>query len=105
MFGCFDFAIDKNGQYIFLEINPQGQWLWGDYVNPGLNQLEAMAMFLMSKRGDFKYRPRNIVRAADFTEEEFKKHCSIEEAEHYSHLMTFQYYQTSFKMETELSVR
>lgn len=27
-FGAIDFIIDKNGDYIFLEINPNGQWAW-----------------------------------------------------------------------------
>lgn len=28
MFGAFDFIVDQNGDWIFLEINPNGQWLW-----------------------------------------------------------------------------
>lgn len=27
-FGAFDFIYDKNKGYIFLELNPNGQWLW-----------------------------------------------------------------------------
>jgi len=27
-FGAFDFIVDKNGNWIFLEVNPNGQWLW-----------------------------------------------------------------------------
>lgn len=27
-FGAFDFVINKSGEYIFLEVNPNGQWLW-----------------------------------------------------------------------------
>ena len=27
-FGAIDFILDKNGEYIFLEINPNGQWAW-----------------------------------------------------------------------------
>lgn len=27
-FGAIDFILDKNGNYIFLEINPNGQWAW-----------------------------------------------------------------------------
>lgn len=27
-FGCFDFVVTKSGEYIFLECNPNGQWLW-----------------------------------------------------------------------------
>ncbi|WP_344870162.1 hypothetical protein, partial [Deinococcus aetherius] len=27
-YGCFDFVIDKKGRFVFLEVNPSGQWLW-----------------------------------------------------------------------------
>lgn len=27
-FGCFDFIVTPNGEYVFLECNPNGQWLW-----------------------------------------------------------------------------
>lgn len=27
-FGCFDFIVTPNNDYIFLECNPNGQWLW-----------------------------------------------------------------------------
>ena len=27
-FGCFDFMKGKNGQFYFLECNPNGQWMW-----------------------------------------------------------------------------
>lgn len=27
-FGCFDFIVTPKGDYVFLECNPNGQWLW-----------------------------------------------------------------------------
>lgn len=27
-FGCFDFIVTPNGRYVFVECNPNGQWLW-----------------------------------------------------------------------------
>lgn len=27
-YGALDFVMDKHGRYIFLEVNPSGQWLW-----------------------------------------------------------------------------
>ena len=27
-FGCFDFIVTPQGEYVFLECNPNGQWLW-----------------------------------------------------------------------------
>lgn len=28
MFGCMDMIVTPDGEYVFLEINPNGQWLW-----------------------------------------------------------------------------
>lgn len=33
-FAAVDFIIDNKGQWIFLEINPNGQWAWLDIVGP-----------------------------------------------------------------------
>lgn len=27
-FGCFDFIVTPDGRYVFIECNPNGQWLW-----------------------------------------------------------------------------
>ena len=31
-FGCFDFIVTPYGEYVFLECNPNGQWLWIELV-------------------------------------------------------------------------
>ncbi len=28
VFGAFDLVLDHSGEIWFLEVNPQGQWLW-----------------------------------------------------------------------------
>lgn len=30
-YGAFDFIVDKNDRWYFLEVNPNGQWLWLEY--------------------------------------------------------------------------
>lgn len=30
-YGAFDFIVDKNDRWCFLEVNPNGQWLWLEY--------------------------------------------------------------------------
>ena len=30
VYGAFDFAVEKSGQYSFLEVNPVGEWAWLD---------------------------------------------------------------------------
>ena len=31
-FGAIDFVIDEQGNYVFLEINPNGQWAWIEHM-------------------------------------------------------------------------
>lgn len=28
MFGAFDFIVTPRNEWVFLEVNPNGQWLW-----------------------------------------------------------------------------
>ncbi|WP_446039314.1 ATP-grasp ribosomal peptide maturase [Streptomyces sp. SID1121] len=45
VFGAFDFAIDREGRWWFLECNPSGQWAWLE-PETGLPMLAAMADLL-----------------------------------------------------------
>jgi len=45
-FGSVDFAVDKDGQWWFLEINEQGQFLWLDQFNPQAKTLEKFCAFI-----------------------------------------------------------
>ena len=31
-YGAIDFILDKEGKYVFLEINPNGQWAWIEHI-------------------------------------------------------------------------
>ncbi|WP_055491384.1 ATP-grasp ribosomal peptide maturase [Streptomyces sp. TP-A0356] len=48
VFGAFDFAIDRQGRWWFLECNPSGQWYWLE-PETGLPMLAAMADLLERK--------------------------------------------------------
>jgi glutathione synthase/RimK-type ligase-like ATP-grasp enzyme len=45
-FGCFDFIVTPAGDFVFLECNPNGQWLWIEDAT-GLEISKAIAMALM----------------------------------------------------------
>lgn len=45
-FGAFDFAIDRDGRHVFLELNPNGQWLWLQ-VATGVALTQAFADWLL----------------------------------------------------------
>ena len=45
-FGCFDFIVTPSGEYVFLECNPNGQWLWVE-IETGMNISQAIAECLI----------------------------------------------------------
>jgi glutathione synthase/RimK-type ligase-like ATP-grasp enzyme len=46
-FGTIDLIVTPEDQYVFLEINPNGQWMWVQERIPELHMKEAMASYLM----------------------------------------------------------
>ena len=49
--GSLDFAVDHDGEWWFLEINEQGQFLWIDYLCPQARLLEKFCAFLTAPQG------------------------------------------------------
>jgi len=49
-FGCIDMVLTPAGEYVFLELNPNGQWQWIEMLT-GQPISERIAIFL-SQRGD-----------------------------------------------------
>ena len=97
VFGCFDFALDKDGSYIFLEVNPQGNWLWGDEV-AGHFQLESMAEFLISGKADFRYSGSGGVRLSDYGRADHDAAAEAEKERHYGDLLVSLYSSVSFHL-------
>jgi glutathione synthase/RimK-type ligase-like ATP-grasp enzyme len=50
-FGSIDFAVDTDGQWWFLEINEQGQFLWLDQFNAQARTLEKFCAFITQPEG------------------------------------------------------
>lgn len=57
-FGCFDILITKTGEAVFLECNPNGQWLWVENMT-GLPIAEAIAEELIFAYRSV-FRPVNV---------------------------------------------
>lgn len=47
-FGAFDFVVTHDGEYVFLELNPNGQWLWIE-ERTGLPVADALARLLADR--------------------------------------------------------
>jgi glutathione synthase/RimK-type ligase-like ATP-grasp enzyme len=50
VFGCIDLAVDRDGNYYFLEVNQAGQFLFTEEMIPGFPILQTMTGMLMSGR-------------------------------------------------------
>ncbi|OGV48567.1 MAG: hypothetical protein A3F46_04165 [Legionellales bacterium RIFCSPHIGHO2_12_FULL_42_9] len=48
VFGSFDFIVTPENDYIFLEVNEQGQFLWIEEYNPAFNMLDLFVDFLVN---------------------------------------------------------
>lgn len=56
-YGCLDFILTPDGRYVFLEVNPGGQWLWVEYLT-GLPITQSIALLL--SKGVRTRRPKNF---------------------------------------------
>jgi hypothetical protein len=45
-FATFDLIVDKEWSYVFLEINPAGQFLFAEHHVPGVRLLDSFSRFL-----------------------------------------------------------
>jgi glutathione synthase/RimK-type ligase-like ATP-grasp enzyme len=50
-FGSIDFAVDASGEWWFLEINEQGQFLWLDQFNRAVKTQEKFCAFITAPEG------------------------------------------------------
>lgn len=67
MYGSLDFAVDHDGNYIFLEVNETGQFLWVEDYVPALTLLDCFCEFLIERNRNFIYDGSgNPVRCKDF---------------------------------------
>lgn len=49
---CFDFIVDQQGDYYFLELNQQGQFLWVEQQCPGIPMLDTFVSFIADEAKD-----------------------------------------------------
>lgn len=56
-FGCIDLIVDTSGEYIFLEVNQMGQFLWIEQFAPEIPMLDHFCSFLLSSDGHYNGVP------------------------------------------------
>jgi glutathione synthase/RimK-type ligase-like ATP-grasp enzyme len=66
--GCFDFSVTPEGEYVFLEVNENGQFLWVEEMSPDIKMLSAFCNFI-----DQKLPPHRTHRAFEIAFEEIRQ--------------------------------
>ncbi len=64
VFGCFDFIVDVDGRWVFLEVNEAGQFLFLEEWCPEVPALDMFCRFVESRDPDFRYRANANSRAS-----------------------------------------
>ncbi|STX29682.1 Glutathione synthase/Ribosomal protein S6 modification enzyme (glutaminyl transferase) [Legionella beliardensis] len=65
VFGSFDFIVTPEGDYIFLEVNEQGQFLWIEEYEPKFKMLDIFINFLSNRTVNFQWNEKNIIHSID----------------------------------------
>lgn len=84
VFGCFDFIVRPDGQYVFLEVNQAGQFLFVENY-AGLPLLDAFTELLRQGSPDFDWSPSRVaVRYSEVKEaalERLRRNLALHVAE------------------------
>jgi glutathione synthase/RimK-type ligase-like ATP-grasp enzyme len=59
VFGSMDFIVNEDHEYIFLEVNEQGQFLWIEELNNDFQMLDIFINFLINKSSSFQWDAKN----------------------------------------------
>lgn len=70
VFGSLDFIVTPENEYVFLEVNEQGQFLWIEEYNPDIKMLDIFVNFLMEKTTKFHWSKKTQIHSiAQYREE------------------------------------
>ncbi len=58
VFGSFDFIVTPENEYVFLEVNEQGQFLWIEEYNPQFKMLDIFIGFMLNRSPQFTWEPQ-----------------------------------------------
>lgn len=88
VFGSFDFIVNLNDEYVFLEVNEQGQFLWIEELNPNFKMLDIFINFMLNKSPHFNWDIKNAKHTISkyrsqikaIYEDNLKKHIHLNQA-------------------------
>jgi glutathione synthase/RimK-type ligase-like ATP-grasp enzyme len=96
VFGALDFIVTPEGDYVFLEVNEQGQFLWIEELNPKIPLLDMFIQFLTYGKRDFIWNPSSqkhsiaMYRSAmtSIYEQNIQKHICLNYKDTYQPMVT-----------------
>lgn len=65
IFGALDFIVSEDNEYVFLEVNEQGQFLWVEEYNTDFKMLDIFIQFIINKSRAFRWDPKKYVHSLD----------------------------------------
>lgn len=65
VFGSLDFIVTTENEYIFLEVNEQGQFFWVEEQNPEIKMLDIFVHFICAKSAEFTWNPKKAAYKID----------------------------------------
>jgi glutathione synthase/RimK-type ligase-like ATP-grasp enzyme len=65
VFGSFDFIVTNDNEYIFLEVNEQGQFLWIEELNANIRMLDTFINFILNKSPFFQWDENNLIHTIE----------------------------------------
>ncbi|WP_419419201.1 hypothetical protein ACNVED_11740 [Legionella sp. D16C41] len=72
VFGTFDFIVTPDDEYIFLEVNEQGQFLWIEEYNANFKMLDIFVNFLIERTINFQWNEKRVRHSIDKYREEMQ---------------------------------
>lgn len=70
VFAAIDLIVTPDGEYVFLEVNEQGQFLWMEDYNLQFSMLDIFVNFITNRSVDFTWNPeKNRHRLSQYNEE------------------------------------
>ncbi len=82
LFGSFDFIVTQENEYVFLEVNEQGQFFWVEEYAPEIKMLDIFVQFILARKIDFTWDPGKMQHAiADYRAQ--LHHMYLENMQHH----------------------
>lgn len=82
VFGAFDVIVTPDDEYVFLEVNEQGQFLWIEEFNPDFKMLDIFIQYMLHGSVDFEWDAASCKHSIEQYRSQMKAIFEINMARH-----------------------